>query len=67
MTDNKDYQKEYQGVINCLKEKYSDFKSDYPVFWKLNAYCTYDLYVELPISHPYFTKDFPEIKSDFNL
>jgi hypothetical protein len=45
MTNNKDYEKEYQDMINCLKEKYSDLKSNYPIFWKTNAYDMYDLYI----------------------
>ena len=67
MTNKNDYEKEYQDMINCLKEKYSDFKSDYPTFWKTNAYDMYDLYVELPQSHPYFTQEFSYIKSDFDI
>lgn len=61
------HEKKHQEYITNLKNKYSNYKSEYPVFWKLNAYSTYDLYVELPPTHPYFTKDCPEIKSDFNI
>ena len=67
MTSKRDYEKEYQDRINFLKEKYSDFKSDYPIFWKTNAYDMYDLYVELPPFHPYFTQEFSYIKSDFQI
>lgn len=62
---NSNYEKEYQDKINFLKEKYYRYKSEYYVFLKTNAYDMYDLYVELPITHPYLTQEFPDIKSDF--
>lgn len=40
-------------------------KHDYKLYMKRNAYDAYDLYVELPPDHPYFTTDFPEITKDF--
>ena len=61
------YEKKHQEYITNLKNKYSNYKSEYSIFYKLNAYCTYDLYVELPQTHPYFSQDYPEINSDFNI
>lgn len=54
-----------QERLKILKEKYDSFNHNYPTYLKTNAYDMYDLYVELPTSHPYFTQDFPEIKKDF--
>lgn len=62
-----DHEKKYVEKINQLKQKYSDFKSDYHVYWKTNTYDIYDLYVELPPTHPYFTQDFPEITTNFHI
>jgi hypothetical protein len=59
-TENK-----YQEKLNLLRNKYGKFIHDYPTYVKTNTYDIYDLYVELPPSHPYFTQDFPEIKKDF--
>ena len=61
----KKYQEKYQEKLNLLRNKYSGIKFDYPTYCKTNIYDMYDLYVELPPFHPYFTQDFPEIKKDF--
>ena len=55
MDNHNIYEKKHQDYITNLKNKYSNYKSEYSIFYKLNAYCIYDLYVELPQTHPYFS------------